>query len=898
LITALLRRLRFSAGSLALLAVLAFVATALMVAAPRLANHYADAGLQGRIASASHFTRDLIFGARPDPSQPNPQPSEVPSAASLLEHRMRPELQAAIGQRWTAMQIGPALAIGDLGGGFPLELGLRWQSDAVDLVDVVEGRWPHTHVSGDAPIEAAMSEDVAEGLELEVGDTFTAAAGDGAHVVRIVGIFRPRDPVDPAWDSEPLVLKPFMPIGEDNVPWRGVLLTEADAITTAAKAELPVMYTWRFRLDEKAVTTANLDQIISDVIAARQTAAAAAGIPGVSLLTGLDVLLSRFEAELRSVSAILAVVQAGVLATIFGLALLASRSLVERRRSELALLRARGASIVSLGTRLALEAATAVPVAVGAGWLLGRSLVPGRPASTDWLAIVLALAAVMAVPIIAGLVQRHAVFVPDAELARPRRSPRRVTAEVFLVALAVLGVVLLHRRGLAPESGVDLYVVSVPVLLAGAVGVVALRLLPWPLRVMGRITARSRGAVAFLGFARAGRAAPAAAGPLVALVVAVSTGIFSAVVATTIDEGRDQATNQVLPARAIVEGHRFAPGTAQRLQEVQGVTDVAAFSSNPSQELYRDGAASPTPVLAVAVDAPAMQRVMAASGVRADLPDELVTATATGQPAPAVVSPDVAGEIGAGGAVAVQGNVFEFRVAAVTESFPGLPVDSRRYVVLPLQALEQSPAKPVLPSAFFVAGRDLDLDGLRAAGDQGQDEWREGLPGSVLHIYTPTTVTTWDDRRAELEGAGINQLLGFAFTVGAVGGSALGLLAVGFAVLAGVRARGRALSRLRTMGLSRRQGNRLLAYELLPLLTMGALAGVAVGVALPTLLAPVLDLTTFTGGVPTRPRLDPVVVAAVAGLVALGVVFALVLEQVVNRRLRLGDVLRLGEEMT
>src|SRR5690606_5760459 len=323
LITALLRRLRFSAGSLALLAVLAFVATALMVAAPRLANHYADAGLQGRIASASHFTRDLIFGARPDPSQPNPQPSEVPSAASLLEHRMRPELQAAIGQRWTAMQIGPALAIGDLGGGFPLELGLRWQSDAVDLVDVVEGRWPHTHVSGDAPIEAAMSEDVAEGLELEVGDTFTAAAGDGAHVVRIVGIFRPRDPVDPAWDSEPLVLKPFMPIGEDNVPWRGVLLTEADAITTAAKAELPVMYTWRFRLDEKAVTTANLDQIISDVIGARQTAAAAAGIPGVSLLTGLDVLLSRFEAELRSVSAILAVVQAGVLATIFGLALLA-----------------------------------------------------------------------------------------------------------------------------------------------------------------------------------------------------------------------------------------------------------------------------------------------------------------------------------------------------------------------------------------------------------------------------------------------------------------------------------------------------------------------------------------------------------------------------------------------
>jgi putative ABC transport system permease protein len=99
------------------------------------------------------------------------------------------------------------------------------------------------------------------------------------------------------------------------------------------------------------------------------------------------------------------------------------------------------------------------------------------------------------------------------------------------------------------------------------------------------------------------------------------------------------------------------------------------------------------------------------------------------------------------------------------------------------------------------------------------------------------------------------------------------------------------------MGLSRRQGSRLLAYELLPVLTIGALAGVAVGVALPILLAPVLELTAFTGGIETRPQLDPVVAAAVGALVAVGMLAALVLEQVVNRRLRLGDVLRLGEEM-
>ena len=51
------------------------------------------------------------------------------------------------------------------------------------------------------------------------------------------------------------------------------------------------------------------------------------------------------------------------------------------------------------------------------------------------------------------------------------------------------------------------------------------------------------------------------------------------------------------------------------------------------------------------------------------------------------------------------------------------------------------------------------------------------------------------------------------------------MLAVAFAVLAGARARARVLSRLRTMGLSRRQARRLLVFELVPLVTVAVLAG-------------------------------------------------------------------------
>jgi putative ABC transport system permease protein len=150
--------------------------------------------------------------------------------------------------------------------------------------------------------------------------------------------------------------------------------------------------------------------------------------------------------------------------------------------------------------------------------------------------------------------------------------------------------------------------------------------------------------------------------------------------------------------------------------------------------------------------------------------------------------------------------------------------------------------------------------------------------------------------RAELGGSGVNGLLVFGFTVGAVGGGVLGLLALAFAVLAGARGRGQVLSRLRTMGLSRRQWRGLLLVELTPLVLVSVLTGALVGAVLPVLLTPVLGLAAFTGGAAVRVRFEPGLVAGVLGLAVLALGFAVAVEALNNRRMRLGEVLRLGEE--
>ena len=115
-------------------------------------------------------------------------------------------------------------------------------------------------------------------------------------------------------------------------------------------------------------------------------------------------------------------------------------------------------------------------------------------------------------------------------------------------------------------------------------------------------------------------------------------------------------------------------------------------------------------------------------------------------------------------------------------------------------------------------------------------------------------------------------------------------------MLAGARARGQVLSRLRTLGLSRRQWRGLLLVELAPLVGVAVLTGALVGAVLPLLLNPVLGLSAFTGGAPVRVAFEPGLVVAVFALGAIALGFAVAVEALNNRRLRLGEVLRLGEE--
>ncbi|MFG1868294.1 FtsX-like permease family protein [Micromonospora arborensis] len=897
---AAVRRVRAYGGQFLLLAVLTLVVTLLISGVPRLVNRLAEQGLRAQLNSEPAARRDMSYttGVVTVPAN-KPATLSARERFEALAAGMPPQVRSAVAERWYNVDaeatrvVGPDLAARNL----LVDLGLRAVPDIQNATTLVEGAWPSETYVPDRPIEVALDVDVAAKLNLRTGSQLRIGRAESKNSfvddvpLTVVGLFRPVDRTGGIWDGLPSMLRITDPVG-DGEPYIATGAVAPSTLDKRAAAGWSVRYNWRYRLGVDSIDARKLDQLIDGLQEAQRNKPA-----DLSLAQGVDIPLRAFAAQVNAARTLLAVIAAGVLATLAGLIVLAATLATRRRRSEFVLIRARGGGATAGARRSLAESLLVVPVAAALGWWLG-TLVPGAPDPSTPYAVAATVLVTLALPLATLAVPTGGASRRD--LVRMRPSTRRLTVELFVLLLAVFAAVLLRRRGLTLGE-VDPLLVSVPVLLAIAAAVLALRAYPWPLLLVSRFAARTRGSVAFLGTARAGRSAVAA--PLVVVVLAIGTAAFCAVVAAGVDASRDRAAERIVPADAVIRGERFAPDTVDELGRLPGVRAVTRLLYASDEQLAADELGTNPRLGATAVllvDAPGLAAVAGESKVDLPLPDALRTARPEPGPLPAIVSPEVAADLtkaglGRSAFISVQGQRYEFRVATSEESFPLLPANTSRFVILPWQALPVRNTTPVATS-LLVAGDRLDAEALRRAGDQGQLRYQQ--EGAVTGQERPigVVVDTRADVRRELGDGGANGVLAFGFVAGAAGGSVLGLLAIAFTVLAGARARGQVLSRLRTLGLSRRQWRGLLLVELAPLVGVSVLTGAIVGAVLPLLLNPVLGLSAFTSGMPVRVAFEPGLVAAVLalGVVALG--FAVAVEALNNRRLRLGEVLRLGEE--
>ncbi|WP_405678112.1 ABC transporter permease [Streptomyces sp. NBC_01511] len=881
-------RLRTAPGAAAAMAVLVVLTAYLAAAFPRSVETYETNGLRHDIRTATAGERVLaVTTAASGPGVPQAKREEGLRGTGVAQTQRRiirnlpapvraDEGSSAYGVRNSEAVEGtdPWLPAPD---NLPPRFTLAAQAGLDRHSTLREGRFPRADGAVTArtgEVEAAVTAETAESLRIKVGSVVHVPGVDRDDVgVRITGIVAPRDPDNSYWSFEPTLGSPAL-VADQTVPlipppryWRASILLAPDAapVLLGTTGE-PEVY-WRIAPDTTSLTAHDAPRLASR-IASLENGPELAELrtdvvgPAAVVATRLDEVVAAHRSMRTAIAPVVAVAALGIGAVAAVVLVMAGGLTAARRQAELALLRSRGGSLRGIGGRLLAETAVIAVPAAGVGLLLAVLTVPQtRLLPAVAAASGAALLACAALPVRA--VVRHRRPLPHGgreDLVRARPSRRRTMAELTLLALAVGAVVALRRRGTGgpadagsatganPGSGgvgdVDYLVSAAPVLVGLIAALVLVRLYPLPLRLAGRPAGRLRGAVGFLSLARAGRASSSGALPLLALLVALTTAAFGGSVLAGIDGARERAAVLATGADARISLVGQAPvlpeGLAAAVRDSTTVDEVAAVRIEYGVSLPSDskGFRTSLGVTMIGVEPQAYARLARQTGLGEFSADTLKSVGGGGvrdggsdrnRVLPALASPAVAERLGDRPRdIQSTAGDFKVRVAEIRRTTPASPGND--YLVVNAADLTQR-----APTTLLVTGAKLDGAALRrtVAGFDGTSGERSA-GGFTVKLRT-------EERKAFVNTPmqeGAERIYAAAIAAGA--GYALLALLLSLSQTAPERVA--LLARLRTMGLTTRQGRQLLGLEVLPQALLAAVGGALVGWATVVLLAPGVDL--------------------------------------------------------
>jgi len=833
-------RLRTAPGTALALALLVALTACLAAALPRALDRYADAGLHRAVERAGADRTSIQLYAQPEyglVSEQDLRPATLSEQYEKILATVEKPLVADRHQSTYGVRTSTNMEVPDpwlpRPTGTPAQVTLVAQQGLAGHVRSVEGRLPRGPAApADATtpeVEAAVSAVTAKSLHIKVGSVIHVPGESRAPLaVRVTGIVTPRDPSGAFWSGQPLLRKPALirmpgPSSDADKFWLGALLLAPESAPAMLGTPGNPWRYWQLAPAMGSLHAYDVERLKTAVAslesgpALQQARSVTGGLMDTD--TDLSEVLTAYSRLREGVSPLVAVAAVGA-GTVAAVVLLMSGGLAaDRRRTELALLRARGASLRGLAGRLLAETATVAAPAGALGLTAAVLAIPeGRATYAVAAAAAVTAVACAALPLRAAVAHRAVrVHTGREDVATLRPSRRRTVAELTLLVLAMAAVETLRRRG---SSGDELAYVA-PALTGVIAALVLVRLYPFPLRGLARPAGRLRGAVAHLSLARAGRTSASAVLPLLALLTALTTAAFGGSVLTGVSEARDQAALLAVGADARVDADGpLPPGLADRLRRAPGVaalTEVSiAYQAKPT-----DGRVS-VPLVGVEPDGYAKLAARTALGPYAE--DEL-TGTRPGGVLPALASPSVARTYG-------------------TRPFPVLLEDGTTTITVRITLVrERTPA--VNGSEFLVVDRSA-LSGV-SARPTTMLLTGAGLSGADLRkaVHDAGHVRTRSEERARYVNSPLQSGAEDIYTAAVAAGAGYAVLALLLSLLRAAPERTALLARLRTMGLTRPQGRRLLILESLPQAILAAAGGILTGWATVHLLSPGIDLTTI-----------------------------------------------------
>ena len=476
-----------------------------------------------------------------------------------------------------------------------------------DHAELVAGAWPQADAQ---PVQGAISEGAAAALGIAVGATIglADASTPGADPnlalaeVSIAGVYSiERD--DPFWLGEVLELDGFEERGS-AILGGPLMINPADVEVVPVFARSDVI--WRALPRVEGLRVNQLESTRARLLGLPR--AIESGLPEgrfVSVNNAMAEVLGGIDrsALVSRSGVVLITLQFGILA---GYAvLLVGGILAERRRAEVALLRARGASTAEVGLIAAGEAALlgvsaallAPPIglviveAIGAWGALGESgIIAGAVLGQATLLVALGtgVACIVALTVPALLAEVDLARV-RAALGRPlaQTAAQRLGLDLVLLALAIIGIIQLRTYGatITPTTGgrieLDPLLVAAPAISLAAGAILVVRFVPRLGEVAEWLLRRGRGMLPPYTARQAARRPLRYTRSALLIVLAAALGTFGALYSATWTQSQvDQAAYQTGADMRVVRaqhGASRAGATAGELAALPGVEGVSSL---------------------------------------------------------------------------------------------------------------------------------------------------------------------------------------------------------------------------------------------------------------------------------------------------------------------------------
>ncbi|PAZ09878.1 hypothetical protein CLM62_44120, partial [Streptomyces sp. SA15] len=382
-------RLRSAPGAACALALLVALTACLAAAFPRAVDRYEDAGLRRALDQARPEQTGVQLAAplpdleltqaqREEALRPGPLSRQYARALATVERPLVTDpAQSTYGVRTTRDQAVPDPWL-PRPSGLPAQVALVAQQGLADHADVRTGRLPRTAgpvTAATAEVEAAVSAETAKNLRIKVGSVLHVPGVERAPlVVRVTGIVTPRDPVGAYWSTQPLLRTPSLvhlpgPSLEQDRYWLGALLLAPEAAPAMLGTTGNPWRYWQPALAADALHAHELEELRSTIASLESGPGLrdlrAATDPLTNVTTDLDEVLASYGRLREGVRPLVAVAAFGTGTVAAVVLLMAGGLAADRRRTELVLLRARGASLRGVAGRLLAET-TVVALPAGA----------------------------------------------------------------------------------------------------------------------------------------------------------------------------------------------------------------------------------------------------------------------------------------------------------------------------------------------------------------------------------------------------------------------------------------------------------------------------------------------------------------------------------------------------